>query len=247
MSKNSSQSSASGSFDNTAHNQQIKNMFGSIARGYDLLNHTLSLGFDVYWRHVLVSSLSTVPEGIFLDLAAGTFDVSLALAKAYPSRRIFGADLCLPMLREGLPKLEKRPGRVLPLNADAYHLPLADNSVAAITVSFGLRNMVPRLPALAEMHRVLRPGGRLCVLEFGSARSKVWFGLYNFYLTGILPRIGGMLSGDRRAYDYLARTIIEFPSADELAGEMREAGFAAVACKRLSGGIVYVHSADKFL
>lgn len=245
MSKEFSQSATSRSFDNYLHNQQIKSMFGSIAKGYDLLNHTLSMGFDVRWRRVLVSSLAQAPEGLFLDLAAGTCDVSLALTKAYPARRILAADLCLPMLRYGMRKVHKQPCSVSALNADAYHLPLADNSVAAITVSFGLRNMVPHLPALAEMHRVLKPGGRLSVLEFGSARSKVWLGLYNWYLCRVLPRIGGAVSGDRRAYDYLARTITEFPGASELAAKMLEAGFDKVAYKKLSGGIVYVHSADK--
>lgn len=231
--------------DNTDHNREIKSMFGSIAKGYDFLNHSLSMGFDIYWRRVLVASLAAAPEGIFLDLAAGTFDVSLALAKAYPKRRIIGADLCLPMLAQGLYKIAKRQADVTPLNADAYRLPFADDSLAAITVSFGLRNMVPRVPALAEMRRVLGPGGRLSVLEFGSARQKVWFGFYNFYLAQVLPRIGGLISGDREAYAYLARTIKEFPSANELASEMREAGFATVRYRRLSGGIVYLHTADK--
>lgn len=234
-----------GSFDNTAHNIKVKRMFGSIAHGYDLLNHTLSMGVDFYWRRSLVASLAQAPQGLFLDLASGTFSVSLALAKAYPARRILAADLCLPMLKQGLRKLDKEAGRIAPLNADAYHLPLADNSVAAITVSFGLRNMLPRVPALAEMHRVLKPGGRLSVLEFGSARPLVWLGLYNFYLARVLPRIGGAVSGDRAAYDYLASSIREFPSAAELAEEMRAAGFDTVKYKRLSGGIVYVHTADK--
>lgn len=245
MTKEISCSSSSKPFDNTAHNLKIKEMFSSVARGYDFLNHTLSMGFDIYWRRVLVASLAKAPEGVFLDLAAGTFDVSLALGRAYPQRRILGADLCLPMLQAGLPKLKKRGANVLPVNADAYRLPFADGSVAAITVSFGLRNMVPHVPALAEMRRVLKPGGRLSVLEFGSARSKVWLGLYNFYLSSILPRIGGAVSGDREAYDYLARTIREFPQAAELADEMRAAGFGSVAYRRLSGGIVYVHKADK--
>ncbi len=238
-------------FDNSEHNREVKNMFGAIAEGYDFLNHTLSMGFDIYWRRVLVKSLAAAPQGRILDLAAGTFDVSIALAKAYPARQIVGGDLCLPMLERGLPKLAKAERQTLaiapiaPVNADAYNLPFPDNSMAAITVSFGLRNMVPRVPALREMRRVLMPGGRLSVLEFGSAKPKVWFGLYNFYLANVLPRIGGLISGERTAYDYLARTIYEFPEAEALKAEMLEAGFARVKYKRLSGGIVYVHCGDK--
>lgn len=234
-------------YDNTEHNHKIKSMFGSIAEGYDFLNHSLSMGFDFYWRRALVASFANAPDGVFLDLAAGTFDVSLALANAYPSRLIAGADLCLPMLSRGLPKLKKRKNGITPINADAYNLPFADNSLAAVAVSFGLRNMVPRVPALAEMHRVLKPGGRLSVLEFGNTQRPVWLGFYNFYLSRLLPRIGGALSGDRGAYDYLSRTIRELPSAGRLTAEMRQAGFARVSWKRLSGGIVYLHSADKAL
>lgn len=240
-----------GKFDNSAHNTEVKDLFGSIAKGYDFLNHTLSMGFDIYWRKVLVKSVAAVPAGPVLDLAAGTFDVSIALGKAFPARHILAGDLCLPMLVQGLPKISRADKRnlafsaVSPMAADAYNLPLPDNSVAAITVAFGLRNMVPRVPALREMHRVLVPGGRLSILEFGSARPKVLFGLYNFYLAKVLPRIGGLISGEKSAYEYLAQTIYDFPVADELDAEMREAGFDRVKYRRLTGGIVYVHCGDK--
>lgn len=236
---------------NESHNEKVKNLFSSISPGYDFLNHTLSMGLDIYWRRQLIRSLKNIGNGTILDLAAGTFDVTVALGKAYPNSNIIAADLCFSMLEQGLPKLEraKKSGKAfsatLPITADAFNLPLPDNSLAAITIAFGLRNMEPRAKVLPELLRVLKPGGRLSVLEFGSAKTKVWFGLYNFYLAHILPRIGGLVSGERTAYDYLAETIYNFPSAANLATQMQDAGFATVGYTKLSGGIVYLHCADK--
>lgn len=238
-----------------AQRDKVKAMFGSIARGYDLLNHTLSFGLDILWRKALVRAMGGLPGGPLLDLAAGTLDVTLALARAYPGRDIYAGDLSLEMLRAGLPKARKAReraarkqaplARVRPVAADAMALPFPDACLAGVSVAFGLRNMVPRGPALAEMLRVLKPGGKLCVLEFGSARPRVWFGLYNFYLARVLPRIGGLVSGDRQAYEYLAATIRDFPLAGELAEELRASGFDGVEYSALSGGIVYLHQGRK--
>ncbi|MDR2825691.1 MAG: ubiquinone/menaquinone biosynthesis methyltransferase [Deltaproteobacteria bacterium] len=240
-----------------AHNQDLTRLFGSIAPDYDFANHTLSLGLDYYWRRILVRSLNAAPSGLLLDIAAGTFDVSILLGKVYSGRKVLALDPCLPMLKSGLPKIcraEKKGLKaqsILPLAGDAFCLPLPDNSVAAITVSFGLRNMQPGVDALKEMLRVLAPGGRLSVLEFGSAGKKSgfalnpWFALYRFYLFKILPHIGGFISGQRQAYEYLAQSIALFPKAEELKEIMLEAGFERVEYKKLSGGIVYLHCADK--
>ena len=231
--------------------RELSRLFGSIAGGYDFANHALSMGLDVYWRQVLVRSLHDVPPGMILDLAAGTFEVTRLLGRVYPERGILAVDCCLPMLRKGLPRLRKAgaraagPLRVLPLAGNAFSLPLADCSVASVSLAFGLRNMQPRWQALAEIYRVLVPGGRLSVLEFGSSRPKSWLGLYNFYLSWVLPCLGGLLSGQRLAYEYLARSIADFPVAAELAREMGVAGFSRISYRRLSGGIVYLHSADK--
>lgn len=229
----------------------VSDIFSSIARGYDFLNRTLSMGMDIYWRKALVRSVARVQNGPLLDLAAGTFDVSMLLARTCPERTILAGDLCFDMLKQGLPKLERlkekhsRLGRVVPITANAFNLPLPDSCLAAVTVSFGLRNMLPRVEALKEINRVLAPGGRLSVLEFGSAKVRVWGGLYNFYLTRMLPSIGGLVSGRKDAYEYLARSIQDFPLPGELASEMGEAGFRKVRYRRLTGGIVYLHSADK--
>lgn len=234
---------------------RVRKLFGSIAGGYDFLNHTLSCGLDILWRRALVRSVSYISGPVFLDLAAGTCDVTLALARHFPERLILAGDLSEPMLRQGAKKISSAaarksvssPDSITLFVCDAFALPLADSSVSAVTIAFGLRNMRPRNAALAEVFRVLRPGGRLSVLEFGNASRKLWGGAYNFYLKRVMPRIGGLLSGDREAYQYLADTIRKFPLAWELKAEMERAGFGRVVYTSMSGGIVYLHTADKAL
>ncbi len=243
-------------------------MFGRIACGYDRANRLLSGGLDILWRRRMVAEVIRAlndappfaggaadqgkrPAGHrVLDLAAGTMDVSLGLAEALPGSVVLAADFCLPMLLAGEVKRQRRQpcssaGRILPLAADGFALPLPAHAVHAVTLAFGLRNMQPRSAALAEIFRVLTPGGRLYVLEFGSAGGKLWGGLYNIYLRHLLPRVGGLLAGDRAAYDYLATTIEEFPPAGELGREMLAVGFCSVRPIRLSGGIVFLHIAEK--
>lgn len=223
----------------------VGNMFGRIAGVYDLLNHVLSLGIDRTWRRQLVALL---PQGqTFLDLAAGTLDVSLALHKLQPQAGILAMDFCPPMLQKGLPKIIKAhlEKQILPCAADALKLPLPNNCVDGITIAFGIRNISQRLAAFQEMLRVLKPGGRLCVLEFGSASERIWGGVYNFYLASILPGIGRMLAKDKAAYEYLAQSIRRFPTAKILAKEIEAAGFAKASYQKLTGGIVCLHWANK--
>ncbi len=230
----------------SGHDKAVSGMFGRIARFYDLLNHVLSLGIDCYWRRKLARAAVPGPAHLFLDLAAGTMDVSFALRKAHHDCHVLAMDFCLPMLEHGRQKLKKRlEHRILPVNADGKHIPLPDSSVDSVTIAFGIRNIVPRDEALAEMYRVLVPGGRVCILEFGSGKERIFGGLYNWYLNSILPRIGRLISHDDGAYSYLARTICEFPSAWELAREMEKAGFARVSYEKLTGGIVCLHVGEK--
>jgi demethylmenaquinone methyltransferase/2-methoxy-6-polyprenyl-1,4-benzoquinol methylase len=148
------------------------------------------------------------------------------------------------MLRLGLSRL--KPGaRVFPLAGDARFLPLPDASMSAATMAFGLRNISPRGLAYAEALRVLVPGGRFCVLEFSGGGERLFFGLYDFYLHKVLPLVGGLVSGSRDAYRYLAESIRNHPCADELAGEMRAAGFVNVGYKKFTGGVVCLHCAEK--
>lgn len=232
--------------DSQEHACNVSGMFGRIAGCYDFLNHFLSVGMDYWWRYQLVRQIIPGPTGRVLDLAAGTYDVSLEIRRQYPHMRVAALDYCLPMLTTGKKKLRGLKGAgVYPAQGDGRHLPLADNSVDCATIAFGIRNIIPREEAFREILRVLVPGGRLCVLEFGSGKNKVWKGLYNFYLQHALPRIGKIFSGDDSAYRYLADTIIAFPDARELAQEMRDAGFARVLHRPLTSGIVQLHVAQK--
>ena len=230
-----------------AHAARVSGLFARIVRWYDPLNRILSFGLDQGWRKCLADAALVGPsEGKrILDLAAGTLDVTLALRKRYPSAQILAMDFCPPMLVHGQEKLSDADRDViLSVGADARRLPLPDACVDGITMAFGIRNIAPRDAAFSEMARVLKSGRRACILEFGTGKSRIWLGVYNFYLKRILP-IVGRLSGDGAAYSYLARTIMEFPTADALSEEMRAAGFGRIYSIPLCSGIVCLHIAEK--
>ena len=222
-------------------------MFGRVAGSYDLLNHVLSAGLDIVWRRAMVRALLApgLPEGPLLDLAAGTLDVSIQIARL-TNRPIVAVDPCRPMLARGRAKLSpKFQAQIRPILADGLALPLPDARVAGATIAFGIRNIRPRPLVLAELARVIRPGGRLVVLEFGTGKRRLWGGLYNCYLRRILPIIGRVVSGDDEAYRYLAATIREFPDEEHLATELVQAGFANVSFRAMAGGIVFLHAGVK--
>jgi demethylmenaquinone methyltransferase/2-methoxy-6-polyprenyl-1,4-benzoquinol methylase len=228
------------------HGRGVSMMFGRIAGWYDFLNHFLSLGLDIVWRKALVRELDHGETGRVLDLAAGTLDVSREILRQHPGWRVIGADFSLPMLQRGKQKLDSPQGLAIwPVLADGRRLPLKDGCVDGVTIAFGIRNILPRETAFAEMLRVLRPGGRLCVLEFGSAKKRIWGGLYNQYLGKLLPVIGKIFSGDAQAYRYLAETIKAFPTAPELGLEMEQAGFDKVYYRPLLSGVVWLHVGEK--
>ncbi len=228
----------------------VATMFGRIVRWYDPLNRLLSLGLDQGWRATLaqtaLAGFESTPDLQALDLAAGTLDVSLALHARRRDAHITAMDFCQPMLERGRTKLRTPTlkAAISTVTADARILPLPDASFHTATMAFGIRNIAPRVKAMREMYRVLKPGGRACILEFGSGRQRIWKGIYNFYLNSILPLMGKIFSGDN-AYAYLARTIRDFPTADALADELLEAGFDSVYHIPLTSGIVRLHVAEK--
>jgi demethylmenaquinone methyltransferase/2-methoxy-6-polyprenyl-1,4-benzoquinol methylase len=222
----------------------VQSMFAEISGKYDSANHILSGGIDFYWRRVLVSLVrKTGPQSI-ADLATGSGDVAFALAKAIPQASIVGLDFCEPMLEEARQKQNKRPPekRIEFKFGDCLQLPMEDNSVDAITIAFGLRNLEDRHAGLVEMKRVLRPGGSLFVLEF--TQPDKWFRpIYYIYLKAILPIMARIATGNRSAYDYLAGSIESFPSKSQISGEILDAGFKECKAIGLSASIVAIHHA----
>lgn len=223
----------------------VNSMFGRIARRYDIANLLLAGGMDSYWRRGLVAAVHRQKPRDVLDLATGSGDVAFALARKLDSNTsILGMDFCQPMLDQAVAKQQKAGPSRFPLvtfrQGDGLALPLPDESFDAVTISFGLRNLADRARGLREMRRVLRPGGRLFVLEF--SQPAAWFRpVYYFYLRRILPRVAGWITGDREAYDYLNRTIGEFPDRVALAGELSAAGFSGVSARPMTFGIVALH------
>jgi demethylmenaquinone methyltransferase/2-methoxy-6-polyprenyl-1,4-benzoquinol methylase len=226
------------------HGKRVSSLFDNIATWYDFLNHFLSLGQDIYWRYRLVRTLRTGATGAVLDLAAGTLDVSREILRRHPTLKILSMDFSRAMLCSGKKKVVSQPS-IFPVQADGRALPLPDGCVDTVTIAFGIRNILPRSEAYSEILRVLAPGGRLCILEFGTGQARIWQGAYNFYLGKVLPRIGRFFSKNPEAYQYLADTILAFPNASALAKELRDAGFDQVGYQALSSGIVYIHVAQK--
>lgn len=218
-------------------------MFGRIAPRYDLLNHVLSFNIDRYWRKRVVAEVAPVlakPNARVLDLCCGTGDLMLAL-EAQRKRPVWGSDFCHPMLTAAAAKTKQRGLSSKLFEADALTLPLRDASLDLITIAFGFRNLANYRQGLAEFRRVLKPGGTLAILEFSQPRNKPFAALYGFYSRNILPTIGGLLSGSREAYTYLPESVRKFPSAENLADEMRRIGFEQTRFERLTGGIVALH------
>lgn len=222
-------------------------MFGRIAPGYDRANRVLSGGVDLWWRRKLVQAVAKSNPKDVLDLATGSGDVAFALARKLPSRTVItGMDFCLPMLEVAKAKQKALPaGEAVNISftpGDGLALPAPNRSYDAVTISFGLRNMADRHKSLSEMHRVLRPGGKVFILEFSQPAR--WFGpLYYFYLLRISPWLAGLITGDRAAYSYLGTSIEAFPDSRGLSEEIRRAGFTDVGVQMMTFGIVALHEA----
>ena len=226
----------------------VRATFTRVARRYDLANHMLSGGIDFSWRRRLVRLANTGSCSSILDLATGSGDVVFALERGLESSpEIIGLDFCEPMLTQARKKRDE-----LKLNADKFpfvvgdclDLPFSDDKFDLVTISFGLRNLADREKGLSEIYRVLKPGGRLIVLEF--SQPYWWFRpFYYFYLRLILPWLARLVTGDREAYLYLGTSISNFPNRFELCKELEAIGFKKVAAQALTFSIVSLHHGCK--
>jgi demethylmenaquinone methyltransferase/2-methoxy-6-polyprenyl-1,4-benzoquinol methylase len=225
-----------------ARERQVRTIFSEIAPRYDLLNHLLSLNVDRAWRRRAIDSLGweTYPEGLFLDACAGTYDLSLELAKRPGFRgRVVASDFARPMLVQGMGKL--RGARVSPVCGDTLRLPFPDGTFHGVMVAFGIRNLSDLSGGLLEFARVLRPGGRLVVLEFAEPPNPLLKRFYLLYFRRVLPVVGRLVSGHPWAYEYLPESVKAFPPPQTLREEIGNAGFRGTSYRLLTGGIAALH------
>ncbi len=223
--------------------QFVREKFSSISKNYDLVNSLVSFKIDRYWRWVTTRELRSFPEGPVLDLCAGTLPLSLELTRQAPKRQVMAIDFCEDMIRAGVRDLpaDKRRERIVPICGDGEDLPARDNSFWGCTVAFGVRNISLPEKGLAEMYRVLKPGGKLLVLEFSRPTNFLVRPLYFFYLNKVLPLVAGLVSGDKEAYEYLASSIASFYEPESFLNMMRRVGFSKVYRRTLTFGVVSIY------
>jgi demethylmenaquinone methyltransferase/2-methoxy-6-polyprenyl-1,4-benzoquinol methylase len=214
-------------------------MFGRIAGRYDLLNHLLSGNVDKRWRQVVAERVREEMSGeaLILDVACGTGDLSLSLFEN-TGARVIGTDFCRPMLSLAAGKL---PHQITLVEGDALSLPFKEGTFDVVTIAFGLRNLSDISSGLKELRRILKPKGRVAVLEFSRPSNSVLRMLFGIYFRNFLPLLGGIISGSRSAYTYLPSSVAQFPDQQQLAGLIEQAGFDRVSYENLTGGIAALH------
>jgi demethylmenaquinone methyltransferase/2-methoxy-6-polyprenyl-1,4-benzoquinol methylase len=220
---------------------QIQLMFSRLARRYDRANHLLSLGTDIHWRRRAVAAARVQPGEMALDVCAGTGDLSVLLARA--GARVVGADFCRPMLDLAQQKVRGADSPRF-VSADALCLPFAAGSFDLVTAAFGVRNLADPEAGLREMARVLRPGGRVLILEFCKPRLPLVGPIFRFYFRCVLPTLGSWISGDRQgAYAYLHKSVLAFPEREQFSALMQRAGLHAPSFQLLTGGVAALYLA----
>lgn len=231
-----------------AHGRRVRSIFSGLATRYDLFNALSSFGIYRRWLTQVARTCACTAQDRVLDVAGGTGDVAFELCRVCPPASIELTDFTPEML--DVARERQRAGAACGVSlgyaeVDAHSLPYADGSFTLVTCAYGLRNFSCRTRAMAEACRVLAPGGRYVVLEFATPPNRVWRALYRAYLTVMIPLIGGLVTGDRSGFIYLRDSIKGFPPQERIAQELRDAGFARVSYRNLTGGIVAVYTAVK--
>ncbi len=221
----------------------IRAMFDRIAPSYDTLNHLFSLGIDHLWRRRTVRELRKFAPKRVLDLATGTCDLAIAMAKGIEDVKVMGTDISTEMVEVGRAKVARRglSERIELGIADAEQLPYGDGEYDAVTVGFGVRNFVHKDQSLNEMARVLRSGGVVEILELSRPTNKIFAPIFRFYFHKLMPIVGGWISGDRAAYNYLPASVDKFPAPERFVEMMREAGFDDCRTIKLTFGVAYIY------
>ena len=228
--------------------EQVEKMFDNIAPTYDKLNHIMSLNIDRIWRRRVMRIVRRAKAHKIMDVATGTGDLAIAMAKRVDRTQILGIDLSEEMLAVARRKIEKQglEERIMLDKGDAENLHMvASNSIDAVTVAFGVRNFENIERGLSELYRTLKPGGKLVVLEFSMPKNRLIRWIYSQYAHRLLPRIGGMISKDKQAYTYLPDSVEEFPAPERFADMLRAVGFCRVKVRSQSFGIAYIYIATK--
>lgn len=226
--------------------QQVATMFNNISKRYDFLNHFLSLGIDKIWRRQAINLLKPLKPKQMLDVATGTGDFAIQALKLNPEK-IIGVDISEGMLEVGRQKINrlKLTARIELRTGDSENLRFEENKFDAVTVAFGVRNFENLEKGLAEIFRVMRPGGMLVVLEFSRPRTFPFKQVYNVYFKAILPRIGKLVSKDNAAYTYLPESVEAFPDGAAFENILKKVGFKDTACKPLTFGVSSIYTARK--
>ena len=217
----------------------VRNAFARIADRYVLTNHVLSMGMDFWWRHVVTKRIKALRPETLLDVASGTGDLALKIQDEIPGCEVVATDFCPEMLEHATSRGVRKT-----LVADALALPFPDGGFDVVTVAFGLRNMADYPQALREMRRVLKPAGRLFILDF-SLPPKPLRTPYRLYLHHVLPKLAGLLTGQKDAYEYLGGSIEKFPSGEAMIALLAETGFTGGRSLPLTFGVVSVYEAVK--
>jgi demethylmenaquinone methyltransferase/2-methoxy-6-polyprenyl-1,4-benzoquinol methylase len=227
--------------------QQVAEMFDKIAHRYDFLNHFLSAGIDRGWRRKAIGELTVLHPQRLLDVATGTGDVAILMEKLLKPEKITGIDISEGMLQKGVEKVAKLglQGRIELTKGDCETINFPDNTFDGVTVAFGVRNFEHLEQGLNEIHRVLRAGGKLVILEFSKPKLPLIKQFYKFYLKIVTPGIGKLISKDKNAYNYLSDSVQKFPEGDNFVNILKKLGYKNASCKSLSLGIASIYCGEK--